>query len=297
MGISLARRLAWHAYRTPLANAVKRTKQLTAREEMRHRKSLLEGLPLNGRIEAAVNTLKQDGFVRLDELVDPSILNDLKNEVDSARAKEADAASSAFGAHKAKLWSHAIDSAMVDGQLPAGSAFARAAMQPAIVSVLARTLGMVPRLDYVTVTESKPMLSKPSYSQLWHRDYDDTRVLKYFIYLSDVEGVEDGPFTFLPAPVSDKIGFSLKSHRSDTDLPAHVNLERDKFQITGPQFSCFAVETSRCLHMGSRVHPGHGRLMYTATFFAPPRLYPEPVKPFFLPNGGEKDVERAMLFA
>jgi hypothetical protein len=277
-----------------LAAAVKQAKQLTSRGEIARRRAMVMELPDDPEIEAAIARFAADGFARLDGLTDQAEMTALLAETNGALGGDEGAATDKFGSHKAALWTHAIDSAMVDGRLNADSALARAALQPRILSVIARSLGIVPRLDYVTVTVSKPMIEAPSHSQLWHRDYDDTRVIKVFVYLSNVETLQDGPFTFLPAGVSDRLGFSMKSHRSDGDLPSGVDLERDMVRVMGPQFSCFMVETSRCLHMGSRVAPGHGRLMYTATYYAPPRIYPEP-KPLFRPTGSESALELAVL--
>jgi len=44
--------------------------------------------------------------------------------------------------------------------------------------------------------------------------------------------------------------------------------------MKAPRLTSFMVDTAKCLHMGSRMAPGHGRLLYTATFFAFPRMYP-----------------------
>ena len=47
-------------------------------------------------------------------------------------------------------------------------------------------------------------------------------------------------------------------------------------EMKGARATVFMIETSRCLHMGSRMAPGHHRLLYTATYIQPPRIYPEP---------------------
>jgi hypothetical protein len=293
---SFVRRIRWHAYRTPLGGLVKSIKSLGAGAELARRRAFLAQLPHDDEIEVAAAELNRFGFVRLDHIANRAVIEQLQAATDASRGRGDKQAMDTFASNKGGLWEHAIDSAMIDGRLDAGSAFTRAAMQPRILSVVAHALGALPRLDYVTVTDSKPMLGEPAYSQLWHLDYDDVRVIKFFIYLTDVETVEDGPFTFLPGPVSDRIGFSIKSHRRDEQMPPHVQLARDVVRVTGPRYSCFMVETTRCQHMGSRVAPGHSRLMYTSTFFVPPRMYPEP-KPFFLPTGSESELERAILLA
>jgi hypothetical protein len=252
-------------------------------------------LPNDPGVLAAVERFAREGFAPLDVIAERAVLEALDEQTQKAAGRGDAEASEKFGAHKGGLWSHAIDAAMTNGQLDGSSAFAAAGLQPRILAVIAHSLGLLPRLDYVTVTESSPMTGQPSHSQLWHRDHDDTRVIKVFVYLSDVSEEKDGPFTFLPASASDRVSFSWKSHRADEHLSPRVDLEHEVVRVMGPKFTCFMVETSRCLHMGSRVAPGHGRLMYTASYFAPPRIYPEPPKPFFRLGGSESAIERAVL--
>ena len=114
-----------------------------------------------------------------------------------------------------------------------------------------------------------------------------------FVYLTDVTSAADGPFTFIAGPISDRFGFSLRSHRGDTDILD--KLEPDATTaVVAPRLTTFLVETSRCLHMGSRTAPGHARLLYTATYITIPRLYPEP-PPRFRLVGDETELTRAVL--
>ena len=65
-------------------------------------------------------------------------------------------------------------------------------------------------------------------------------------------------------------------------------------EMYGSRMSAFIVETSRCLHMGSRLAPGHTRLLYTATFTTAPRLYPAPPAGFSL-SGVESELALQVL--
>lgn len=155
--------------------------------------------------------------------------------------------------------------------------------------------GEVPLLDYVLLTLSHSNYQDLSYSQLWHRDHDDVRTIKLFVYLTDVQSESDGPFTFLPGPVSDRFGFSLRSHRRDDEILPKVRAGEVR-TVIAPRLTTFMVETSRCLHMGSRTAPGHSRLLYTATYITVPRLFPEP-PPRFRLSGLETELERCVLSA
>lgn len=288
---SVFRRILWHINRTPAAAAIKAARRMAARPEVAERRALARTLARTPEAAAVAANLRRDGYSRADAVLEPESLAALASAV---RPKDdtAEAGPSVFGAHK-DIWRHLLDGEMVDGSLPADSPFARFALQPTLLAALAEYYGELPMLDYVTVTYSGPVEGELKYSQLWHRDYDDTKVVKLFVYLTDV-GDEDGPFTFLPGPQSDRVGFSLRSHRPDAALAGRVDLAA-AVRMTGARLSAFLVETSRCLHMGSRVAPGHERLMYTATFIGVPRIYPERARPFFRLAGSESAVERRVL--
>ncbi len=121
-----------------------------------------------------------------------------------------------------------------------------------------------------------------SASQLWHKDYDDSRMLKLFIYLSDVDSIEDGPFTFIPADISSKIFVPwFKPRISDKAIEKRIG-DQNVIRVFGKKYTCFLIDTHRCVHMGSRVLKDHSRLAYVATFISKNPIWPD-YKPI-LPN-------------
>ncbi|BBB12190.1 hypothetical protein [Sphingopyxis sp. FD7] len=291
---SLSKRLLWHVNRSPLKHGVKAVMQLAGQGDLPRRMRLARQLPVDERTERIAIDFERDGFVMLGDYIPEVQRSRLRDVTDDLIAAEK-ASERIFADTKSGLWSHLVERAMENGQLPSGHFYAQFALQDEIIRLVTRLFGVVPRLDYVTVTHSAPMVGEPTYSQLWHRDHDDVKVIKLFVYLTDVNTVEDGPFSFLPGPCSDRIGFSFKSHRRDDQMPRAVNIIDARREILGPRLTCFMVETSRCLHMGSRVAAGHERLMYTATYFAPPRVFPEPTRTFFRVDNAADEIERAFL--
>lgn len=289
----LARRLLWHVVRTPAAHLIKGALRTRHRAELGRRRALSAGLPKSDAAIAVAGQLEVDGYARADDLIDRASLQGLARAIETKQPAEA-GGPSVFGEHK-NFWSHVLESEMVDGSMPAASPFVRFALQPSLLSALALHYGELPRLDYVAVTHSRHSPGPLKFSQLWHRDHDDTKVVKLFVYLTDVDDA-DGPFTFLPAPQSDRVGFHRRSHRADEEIAGKVDLS-GAVRMKGPRLTTFLVETSRCLHMGSRVDPGHDRLMYTASFISAPRIFPERLRPFFRLEGNENPVERMVLVA
>ena len=285
-------RLLWHVNRSPLKLLVKQVLLLRYRAAVRERKALVAQLPTNSGLDALASNLVRDGYVIMNDVIDPQTLAALSAAGETKLARADEAAGHQVSEHK-DFWVRLLDEDMQDGMLPVESPFVRFALQPAVVGVLGRVLGELPQLDYVLLTLSKEKGTEFAYSQLWHRDYDDVRTIKLFVYLTDVENESDGPFTFLPGPVSDRFGFALRSHRSDKEILKQAQANEMK-SIVAPRLSTFMVETSRCLHMGSRLAPGHSRLLYTATFITVPRIYPEP-PPRFCLSGNESSIERCVL--
>lgn len=285
------RRLLWHVNRSPAKRLIKYGLRKIHRQELRERKTLAQQLPVTPESTAVAESIRLNGYSYTDALLTSASRQNLAKAVAIAEGRGS-GDSKAFGSHK-DFWIHVLDSEMVNGSLPISSPFVQFALQPTLINALAQIYGEIPRLDYVAVTHSKPSGPKLKYSQLWHRDYDDVKVIKLFVYLTDVKD-GDGPFTFVPGPVSDKVGFSLRSHRPDEEMQRVLDVDQ-ALSVKGPRLSSFMVETSRCFHMGSRVAGGHDRLMYTATYISAPRIYPERPRPFFKTDGSESPLERALL--
>lgn len=264
-------RALWHANRTPLARVLKGTLSMAHAGEKSRRRAVGRAVPVTGLVRERADTLARQGYVMLTDIVDTALAAELSTASLTRLAEVREREDAQTGRHK-NFWVRLLDRDKVDGALDCDNVFVRFAMQPAIVSLLCARLGEMPRLMDALLTYSQPGDAALSYSQLWHRDHDDTRTTKVFVYLTDVSTREDGPFTFLPGEPSDRVGFTLKSHLPDDKFFGFA--PRDAVvEMRAPRLTAFACETSRCWHMGSRVLPGHARLMYTATYVTEPNLY------------------------
>lgn len=144
----------------------------------------------------------------------------------------------------------------------------RYAMQPSLLKTAARYLGQMPRLSYVEVILShateKP--GKWKISQRWHRDYDDSRMVKFFTYFTDCLDEEHGPFTYIPAGPSGQCALPVfPVHKTDEALE-EVGLAPFEKRVFGKKGSAFMVDTHRCFHRGSRMHGKATRIAYIASF-------------------------------
>jgi Phytanoyl-CoA dioxygenase (PhyH) len=66
---------------------------------------------------------------------------------------------------------------------------------PTFAAIAAHYMGMVPRYVGSSFWHTKPAPGDRQDSQLWHRDYNDRRLVKVFLYLNDV-GQENGYFEY-----------------------------------------------------------------------------------------------------
>lgn len=147
------------------------------------------------------------------------------------------------------------------------------ALSDGLLGAATRYLGMVPYLSRVDLMYSLPRGSGDNIaSQLFHLDHEGVTQLKAFIHLFDV-GEHEGPFTFIPADATMRIVNDVRRLRKQRGSHHDVELRRysdeeidavggtkDIVTVKGPTGTGVAVDTSRCLHLGSRVDQGSFRL-------------------------------------
>lgn len=99
----------------------------------------------------------------------------------------------------------------------AESALIRLGLDQTLLETVAAYLGMWPRLHAVGAWLNFPTENEAKEAQLWHRDPEDLRTIKVFIYLDDVNE-ENGPFCYIPGthPFSSGAGI----------VPAHKHKKR-----------------------------------------------------------------------
>lgn len=82
--------------------------------------------------------------------------------------------------------------------LPAGDVWLRIGLDPALLETVNSYLGLWSKLNYVDAwyTIPSPVERQAQASQRWHRDPEDERLVKAFLYLSDV-GAGAGPLEYV----------------------------------------------------------------------------------------------------
>jgi hypothetical protein len=144
------------------------------------------------------------------------------------------------------------------------------ALSDAAMGMATSYLGTIPYLNRVDLLYSVPRPGDEKVSsQLFHVDPEGLTQVKFFINVFDV-GDAEGPFTFIPADETARVIRDVdvlrrqqgKQHagRYLDDEVSAVGASGAIVRVAGPHGSGVAVDTSRCLHLGSRVRPGSFRL-------------------------------------
>jgi hypothetical protein len=204
----------------------------------------------------ALEIASRDGFL----VLPPGSFEEVPAIVADARAALARFdASASLGASQKRFLVNVLDRDALDAQ----SAVIRLALREDVVAAVSRYLGIVPRLGTISVFFSDTVEGTPKSSQLHHCDGDDVTQVKIFIYCSDVDPAS-GPLTVLGAENSARVRratrYQYRQRLTDEQVAGVLGGNREH-AILGPSGTTAFVDTSRCLHYGSRVAPG-----------APPRL-------------------------
>lgn len=138
--------------------------------------------------------LKANGiaFARLDEFVPREAYDALKAEF----AKRLEAFREGAGGRKGGKAIY-LDTIYKAHTFTPGDVTSAYLGEPAFAAVAAAYMGMVPRFVGTSFWHTRVISDgERRYSQLWHRDYNDRRLVKVFLYLCDV-GRENGYFEYL----------------------------------------------------------------------------------------------------
>ena len=128
------------------------------------------------------------------------------------------------------------------------------ALSDEILQIASEYLGEIPILLRVNVFWS-PVNTSVKGSQLYHRDGGRrlTRRAKFIFAASDVdEG--SGPFTFIPADVSERVARKVHTRKDrveDDEIYRYVD-RKDELTFVGPAGSGLVIDSGRCFHFGSR---------------------------------------------
>ena len=203
------------------------------------------------------------GVASFNTHLDPTLLAELDTyyrDVIAPRAETAEGSKSHrhfFDLNRPEDWS-------------ADNILVRFAMQDSVLAAAAAYLQTAPFFQIVKVLESRGIKQdKWESSQLWHLDYADSRAVWLWVYLTDVNTPDDGPYTYLPVEPSKQVNNDFFPRRIRDEEIEETDLKQKVQQVMGPRLTAFLVDSTSIYHMGSRLPLGRRRCIYSASFIDP----------------------------
>ncbi len=212
---------------------------------------------------------RRDGYAVLapGSIADSDEIIALSVRLFEEKMRQAEAEAAASG--KSKKWAF-LRSILTNQDLARNPKLVDFALSDPLLSLVTNYLGTIPHLNRIDLLYSINHGGEDAISsQIYHLDPEGTRQAKLFMNLRDV-GPDEGPFTFIPASETTRIVNTIRKQRPaevemaagrylDDELESVNGLEK-AISVSGPPGSAALVDTSRCLHFGSRVKPGTYRL-------------------------------------
>ena len=218
--------------------------------EYTHRRTVARAVAPSGAWD--VSPLEQLGYLSV--ATPPPLVGPL---VEAARGRLPEAAAAGQSRNKPFFSQLLLDA---DRQL--SSVFLRLALDDVILATVARYLGLSPFLESIELLYSRPLAGPPSLSQQWHRDRSARRIVKMFVYATDVRE-EHGPLTLLPREESNKVPERLFHYIPDAQISRYADLSK-AVAFTGPAGTTTLLDSQACYHLGSRCR--EPRLAYVAYY-------------------------------
>ncbi len=133
-------------------------------------------------------------------------------------------------------------------------------LNPRILNMINTHFGMYCRLNYIDLWHNLPISDDESSisSERWHRDHEDLRLIKLFLYISGV-CLEDGPFCYLRGThrtgeygsvLPSNPGMSADQYSSETEIWRQIPLDRQVMGTGKPGTICLCDATG--FHRGGR---------------------------------------------
>lgn len=140
--------------------------------------------------------------------------------------------------------------------------FTRFALSDKVLNTAAKYLGVAPFLESVELLYSKPIQGPPAQSQQWHKDRTDRRIVKVFVYITDVTP-KHGPLSLLPRAQSERVPEFLFHYLTDEQMARYADLSK-AVALTGTAGTTILIDSQTSYHLGSRCQ--EPRLAYVAYF-------------------------------
>jgi hypothetical protein len=251
---------------------------------------VLDDLRANGFAAVDVRTLVgDDHWLALRGLVEPWLATD-----------EVKKAEHAYQTSQERKWKdYLVRMFGRDSRIPIDSPIIALATAPAILDVVNTYVGMLSKILYVDVWNTVPLVHEgPNMgSQRWHRDPEDAKLVKVFLYFNDVDA-ESGAMQYVPnSRRGERFGSLWPQEFPKGSVPPPEEFEREIppsawHTCAYPAGTLVFVDTSG-FHRGGRATAAR-RVLATWTFTRQSSVWP---RAFELEGKPPTDASPAYRFA
>lgn len=189
--------------------------------------------------EQILQDLKNNGYSELGITLSESIVADLKLQLDNLPCYKFD-----------KKDGRLVDFNNTDASVQLGNydrndlagipEIISIANDKKILNAIAKYLGVKPTISNINCWWSFARREKPKEAQFFHRDVDDFKFLKLFVYLTDVVS-DSGPHVYVKG--SHKVNKLIELKRFKDEEVAHVYPAENVISFERPKGTCFIVDT------------------------------------------------------
>lgn len=227
------------------------------------------GINIDSQSKDAAKVLKTEGFLPLGSLLSPNQCAELVNYFSSKTVED-------FYRPELKTFlplskdrhPHTNTGYHSPSDILTAPYLLELANDPKILKIAAAYFGCKPLISVVSAWWSYPTALGPQQAENFHRDVDDWRFLKLFLYLTNVE-TENGPHVFVRwSPQTDKL--TAIKRLTDEDV-IHTFGRQSIATITGKSGTAF-LENTYGLHKGTPVESG-SRLLFQVIYSLQPIPY------------------------
>ncbi len=204
---------------------------------------LREGAPQFGRAiaancDASLSELNTSGYAPLGMLLDQQQVTDIHNFLQNKTVKELGHLKRAFALDSVPQDVRLADYALQD--IVECPHILQLANSPSLLWLASKYIGCKPTISAVWLRWSFPSTSTGEGLQAFHRDSDDWRFLKVFVYLTDV-GEQGGPHVYVKGSHRERAPMRLRPY-SDDEVEQAFGREQ-VVSVTGQSGTGFAADT------------------------------------------------------
>lgn len=181
--------------------------------------------------------------------------------------------------------------------IPAEDRLLAVALDRKLLEIVADYLGLWPSLYSVNAWLHYPTDAPAHQSQLWHRDPEDLKVVKVFIYLDQVDE-SCGPFSYIPGtqPFGSRTaaGRELERQKRVTDAEIGRVFPPESWRVCTGSANTMILADTVGYHRGGKPTVGR-RILLAFTFTSGAPIKERRVKLQAIPDWASREIQRAAI--